>query len=499
VASNKIYLENKKLRSMLLCKESGLSPARLAMQYTGNNHEDKPRHYCGIAGIGSPFEINLPEKLFYPLFALQHRGQESAGISYNNKGELIFYKDLGMVTQVLSHYLKENHPSKVGIGHVRYSTQGANKLENAQPITITCNKGQIALAHNGNTSNSEVLRDRLFKEGSIFQSTSDTELILHLIARSPSLSFQDALIQTLKDIEGAYSMLLLHENTLYAVRDPFGFRPLVLGKAPEMIVFASETCALDTMGIKEYQEINPGEMVILQGDSLSVTQFSPCLKKSYCIFELIYFSRPDSIVFGYPVHALRKKMGAALARIDDHPGDIVIAVPDSGNSAALGYAAQSGITLEHGLTRDHYSGRTFIQPLPKLRELGVRMKLHPIKDVIAGKKITLIDDSIVRGTTSSIIVRLLREAGAKEIHLRLSSPEIKFPCFFGIDIPTKEELISNRMSPGEIAELVNADSVSFLPLPDLRNCVSNPDDFCYACFNGQYPFPVKDPAIRRKD
>jgi len=460
---------------------------------------DRIGHYCGVAGITSAREINIPEKLFYPLFALQHRGQESAGIAYNNKGQLIFYKDLGMVSNVLSRYLQEDHPSMVGIGHVRYSTQGSNKLENAQPMAISCNKGQIALAHNGNISNSMELRDQLFRQGSIFQSTSDTELILHLIARSTQNDFKSALIETLQLMQGAYSMVLIHDDTLYAVRDPLGFRPLVLGKNADMTLIASETCALDTSRVPQDRQIKPGEMIIARGDTLSSERFASCNKCSQCIFELIYFSRPDSTVFDYSVHMLRKKMGRALARIEAHTSDLVIAVPDSGNSAALGYAAASSIPLEHGLTRNHYYGRTFIQPTREMREFGVRMKLHPIKKAIAGKRITLIDDSIVRGTTSSILVRLLREAGAKEVHLRLSSPEIKHPCFFGIDIPTREELISNNMTPTQIAEYIGADSVSFLPISSLRECVDNPDDFCYACFNGDYPVQVKDPAVRRKD
>jgi amidophosphoribosyltransferase len=456
-------------------------------------------HFCGVAGITAAREINIPEKLFYPLFSLQHRGQESAGIAYNNKGQLIFYKDLGMVSNVLTHYLHEDHPSRVGIGHVRYSTQGSNKLENAQPVAITCNKGQIALAHNGNICNSVELRADLFKQGSIFQSTSDTELILHLIARSGQPDFKSALVETLNRLQGAYSMLLIHEDTLYAVRDPLGFRPLVIGGNDEMTLIASESCALDTSRIPSYEEIAPGEMIIARENRFTRERFAPSPKKSACIFELIYFSRPDSSVFDYSVHLLRKKMGRALARIETHTTDMVIAVPDSGNSAALGYADESKIPLEHGLTRNHYYGRTFIQPTREMREFGVRMKLHPIKKAIAGKRITLIDDSIVRGTTSNILVRLLREAGAKEVHLRLSSPEIKHPCFFGIDIPTHEELISNNMTPEQIARHIGADTVSFLPLAELRQCVNNPDDFCYACFSGQYPVKVTDPAIRRKD
>ncbi|HEQ72410.1 MAG TPA: amidophosphoribosyltransferase, partial [Spirochaetia bacterium] len=444
------------------------------------------KHHCGVAGISSLNEINLPEKLFYPLFALQHRGQESAGISYYKNNMLITYKDLGMVSQVLTHYLSEDHPSQVGIGHVRYSTQGANKIENAQPFSITCTKGQVAFAHNGNISNSDELRNELFQKGSIFQSTSDTELILHLLARSPARTFEESLIEILPLLQGAYSGLFVHDKTIYAVRDPFGFRPLVMGKTPEMTVFASETCALDTLGIPINEEVNPGEIVAVSGGTIRRMPFSTQKKKSHCIFELIYFARPDSTVFGYSVHMLRKKMGAALAAVDAHDADIVISVPDSGNSAALGYSAVSSLPFEHGLTRNHYSGRTFIQPTPQMREFGVRLKLHPIKRAITGKRVVIIDDSMVRGTTSRILIKLLREAGAKEVHLRLSSPEIKHPCYFGIDIPTSEELISNRMTPEQIAGYIGADSVVFLPIESLRSCVDNPDDFCYACFSGEY-------------
>ncbi|MBN1524160.1 MAG: amidophosphoribosyltransferase [Spirochaetales bacterium] len=457
------------------------------------------KHHCGVVGISAIKDINMPERLFYPLFALQHRGQEAAGIAYNRNKKVVFYKSLGMVSGVLSHYLGEQHPSKVGIGHVRYSTQGGNKIENAQPFCIACNKGQIAFAHNGNISNSDDLRASLFDKGSIFQSTSDTELILHLISRSEKATFREALLEILPKLQGAFSGIFIHEDTLYAVRDPLGFRPLVMGQSLDMTVFASETCALDTLGIPDHEDVQPAEMIIVKNGRIDRVQWAPVNQKGQCIFELIYFARPDSTVFGYSVHMLRKKLGAALAAIDDHHGDIVISVPDSGNSAALGYSVTSGTPLEHGLTRNHYSGRTFIQPTPETRELGVRLKLHPIKRAIAGKKVTIIDDSMVRGTTSKILISLLREAGAKEIHLRLSAPEIKNPCFFGIDIPTPSELISNRMTPSQIARFIGADSVQFLPIDSLRSCVDNPDDFCYGCFAGTYPCPVKDSPMRRKD
>ncbi|MBN2534838.1 MAG: amidophosphoribosyltransferase [Spirochaetales bacterium] len=455
--------------------------------------KETPLHHCGIVGIYSHKKINVPKELFYPLFSLQHRGQESCGIAYHHsRGQLITYKDLGMVGNVLSHYLTETHSSYTGIGHVRYSTRGGNKLENAQPVLAVCNKGQIALAHNGNISNSMFLKNELIREGSILQSTSDTELILHYIAKSKRNDFTESLMETLERVEGAYSFVMIHNDTLIAARDPYGFRPLVIGEKSDMMEFASETCALDILGMNYTREVNPGEIILVNKYGKQSVALHKKDRRCQCIFELIYFARPDSILFGYPVHTIRKKMGGFLAHIDNLPGDIVCAVPDSGNSAALGYSESSGVGLEYGLTRNHYSGRTFIQPAPDMRESGVRMKLHPMKAVINGKRVILIDDSLVRGTTSRIIVKLIKEAGAKEVHLRLCAPEIKYPCFFGIDIPTKEELISNRMSPADIAHYIGADSVRFLPLEYLRQCVSNPEDFCFACFNGNYPFDVKD-------
>jgi amidophosphoribosyltransferase len=292
---------------------------------------------------------------------------------------------------------------------------------------------------------------------------------------------------------------MMHGDALIAVRDPFGFRPLVMGKKDGMVLVASETCALSMFQAEEVREIAPGELVRVEGTRITTEKLPfPSKRRAHCIFELIYFARPDSEIFGYSVHMARKKMGEAIARSETYRADIVTAVPDSGNSASLGYAAASGVPLEHGITRNHYMGRTFIQPSTVMREFGVRMKLHPVRQAIEGKRVTVIDDSLVRGPTSAKVVQLLREAGAKEIHLRLSSPPLRFPCFFGIDIPTREELISNRMSPEEIARHIGADSVKFLSIESLRACLSNPDDFCYACFSGEYPCPVRDAPVSRK-
>jgi amidophosphoribosyltransferase len=461
---------------------------------------DSLRHHCGVVGISSLEEVNIPELLFYGLFSLQHRGQESAGLAYQRHGAIKSYRSVGMVTNALSHYLKESHPSRLGIGHVRYSTHGTNKLENAQPIVVSCNKGEISLAHNGNISNSEEVQKRLVEEGSIFQSTSDTELLLHLIAKSRQPNFHDALIECLGIIEGAYCFLMMHDNKLYAMRDPYGFRPLVIGTRPGQVLVASETCALEMFEARDIREVAPGELLIIDGTTVTSEKLplpSPHTR-AHCIFELIYFARPDSEVFGQSVHMARRRMGEMLARTEAVKADIVIAVPDSGNSAALGYSAASGIPLEQGLTRNHYMGRTFIQPTPAMREFGVRMKLHPVREAINGKRVIVIDDSLVRGTTSRQIVKLLREAGAREVHMRLCSPPLRFPCFFGIDIPTSQELISNRLDPDGISREIEADSVRFLSVESLRECIPGPGNYCYACFTGGYPIPVKDAPISNK-
>ncbi len=452
---------------------------------------DNLKHHCGVAGFYSAKPVNLPEKLFYSLFSLQHRGQESAGISYREDGKTVTYKDLGMVSSVLSRYLTLDRRATAGIGHVRYSTRGGNRIENAQPIAVTCNKGDIALAHNGNISNASQLHKELTDAGSIFQSSSDTELILHMIALSRKPDYFSAFIETLERLEGAFSMVLIHDESMIAVRDPHGFRPLYIGTQNGITVAASETCALETINIRNYRQVEPGEVIIINKDGQKSFFLQESGQISQCIFELIYFARPDSRVFDASVHVTRKRMGAKLWEGDNIKGDIVIPVPDSGNNAAIGYAEASGIPFDHGLTRSHYTGRSFILPTTAERELAVRMKLHPIREAIDGKKIILVDDSLVRGTTSRIIVKMLKEAGAAEVHLRLSSPEIKYPCFFGIDVPTREELISNNKTPEKIAEHIGADSVMFLSIDKLKECVQDCGNYCYACFCGDYPVEPK--------
>ena len=450
----------------------------------------KPKHHCGVTGIYSENPTNIPEKLFYTLFALQHRGQEGAGISYVKDGSIKTYKDLGMVPAVLSRYLQIETHSNIGIGHVRYSTTGLNKLENVQPIYAVSNKGNIAIAHNGTLSNAAAVKKLVFDKGAIIQSTTDTEIILHLLSMSEEKEFKKALFDTLNMLEGAFSFTMIKDDSLIAARDPHGFRPLYVGKKDDLTVFASETCALDILRIFDAREVEPGEVVIVDKNGMRSEFFTQSKSRSHCIFELIYFGRPDSSIFGKSVHTIRKKTGAALAEDENIKADIVMSVPDSGNCAALGYAEKSGLPLEYGLSRNHYAGRSFIMPTKEQRELMVRMKLNPVKDVIRGKRLILVDDSLVRGTTSKLIVKLLREAGAKKIHLRLASPEIKHPCYFGIDIPTREELISNRMTPEVIAQHIGADSVRFLSTEKLKEVAENTKDFCYGCFTGSYSVEI---------
>jgi amidophosphoribosyltransferase len=466
---------------------------------TEGRDADKPAHHCGIAGIWSPVDVNVPERLFYMLFSLQHRGQESAGVCWVDSatGGLEVHKDVGMVSQVLGRFLHEERPSPAGIGHTRYSTAGGSGARNAQPLMVACNKGAIALAHNGNISNSESLRAELSAEGAIFQTTSDSELILHLMSRSRKSDRREVIQEAFGRLEGAYSVAMLWDGTLFALRDPEGFRPLYLSRDGELRLVGSETCAVQFSGPLPEREILPGEVYSVgPGGEESFFLERKAPRGARCSFELIYFARPDSGVFGRSVHETRKLLGAALAGIDGVEADVVIPVPDSGTVAAIGYARAAGLPFDYGLCRNHYAGRSFILPTRGQRELAVRMKLRPVLDVVAGKRVVMIDDSLVRGTTSKIIVRLLKEAGAAEVHIRLSSPEIHNPCYYGIDIPTPGELISNSKTPEQIAAEVGADSVLFLPLEKLDECLGDTENYCKACFDGRYPCPVRAPAAR---
>jgi len=455
-------------------------------------------HYCGIAGVRSPDQRNIPEILFYMLFSLQHRGQESCGVAWEENNLWCGRKDLGMVAPALGSMLAETHPSRLGIGHVRYSTAGGSGLQNAQPLVIECNKGRLALAHNGNISNGAPLRARLTEEGSIFQGSADSELILHLISRSRKCDREGFLRDAFAPLEGAYSLAIMHEDALIAARDPSGFRPLYLGRKGDTWYAASETCALHSVGPMPYREVRPGEVVIVAGSGERSFFLEPRKPSSRCVFELIYFARPDSEVFGQSVHAARTLFGEALADqdADDLAADVVIPVPDSGNLAAIGYARRAGLPFDFGLARSHYAGRSFIMPTRNQRELAARLKLHAVPEVVAGKRVVMIDDSLVRGTTSRIIVNLLREAGAKEVHLRLAAPELKWPCYYGIDIPDRDQLISNRLDPAGIAREVGADSARFLTQDRLLAVLRDRGEYCCACFDGKHPFP---PAAGGKD
>lgn len=455
-------------------------------------------HHCGVAGVRSPDKRNIPELLFYMLFSLQHRGQESCGVAWEEEGDWHGRKDLGMVAAALGSLVGESHPSRLGIGHVRYSTAGGAGIQNAQPLVIDCNKGRVALAHNGNISNGCLLRDRLTEEGSIFQGSADSELILHLISRSRKPDREGFLREALGPLEGAYSLAIMHDDALILARDPSGFRPLYLGRKAGAWYAASETCALHAVGPMPCREVRPGEIVVVDDSGERSFFMEPRRPSSRCVFELIYFARPDSEVFGESVHAARSRFGEALAEQDQGSleADVVVPVPDSGNIAAIGYAKRAGLPFDFGLARSHYAGRSFILPTKDQRELAARLKLHAVPEVVAGKRVVMIDDSLVRGTTSRIIVNLLREAGAREVHLRLAAPELRWPCYYGIDIPDRDQLISNRLAPEEIAREVGADSARFLDQDRLLAALRDRGEYCCACFDGRHPFP---PASGGKD
>lgn len=447
---------------------------------------------CGVFGIS----LNKPSndvihKMYLGLFSLQHRGQESCGIAYKNE-EITVIKERGLVAGRFFEQLPDNVDTHLAIGHVRYSTCGASNLINAQPLLFNCNKGDIAIAHNGNIPGSAKIKEELIQLGSIFQTSSDSEILVHLLSRIPGNDFETSLVSALNHLPGAYSMLILHGETLIAFRDPNGFRPLSYGKIEGGYVFASESNALDIINAEDVTEIEPGEIIFCTNGTIRKKRFAEFTKASQCIFELIYFSRPDSNVFNEPVHEFRMKAGRKLAKKSKYKSDIVISVPDSGNSAALGFSREMNIPFEFGLIRNHYTGRSFIKPGQSKREESVKIKLNPVVSVIEGKKIAVVDDSLVRGTTSSKIVSMLKEAGAKEVHMYLSSPEIIGSCYFGIDTPTTKELISSSHTPEQIAKKIGADSVTFLSIDDLKSCVKKPDSFCYGCYTGKYPIPVEE-------
>jgi amidophosphoribosyltransferase len=452
--------------------------------------EYAPREYCGLFGITNHKHASW--LTYLGLYALQHRGQEACGIVTNNKGILSVHKGTGLVSDVFNEQLISRLKGEMAVGHVRYSTTGSSVLKNAQPLLIDYAKGAICIAHNGNLANSLELRQQLGKSGSIFQTTTDSEIIIHLMARAKSLDPQESLVYALKRIKGAYSLVMMNETHLIGVRDPLGFRPLCLGKLGKSWCLASETCALDLIGARYIREIEPGEIVFISRRgirSVRPKELQVTNRHAFCTFEHIYFSRPDSVVFGETVHTVRRKLGEQLAREYPQEADFVVPVPDSGFSAALGYAQESGIPLEMGIIRNHYVGRTFIQPAQDARDLGVRVKFNLLKGILRGKRIVVVDDSIVRGTTSKIRVRNLRKAGVKEVHLRISCPAHRFPCFYGIDFHKSSELIANKYGSVEkIREYLDVDSLGYLSLEGMLACLKHPKDYyCTACWTGKYP------------
>jgi amidophosphoribosyltransferase len=427
------------------------------------------------------------------LYALQHRGQESCGISSADGEHVHTHKAMGHVADVFTEDVFRRLSGDCAIGHTRYSTAGDSSEGNAQPIVVECAHGTVALCHNGNLINAHTLRADLEQDGAIFQSTSDSEVILHLIARSQTGDLLTALGETAMRIQGAYSLLLLTENTLVGVRDSSGFRPLSLGKLNESYVLASETCAFDLIGATYIREVEPGEIVLIRGTELQSVKLPPAPKLSKCIFEHVYFARPDSVVFGRTVQQSRDVMGRILAL--EHPveADLVVPIPDSGVAAAIGFAQQSGIPFAFGLIRNHYVGRTFIEPKTSIRNFGVKIKLNPVKHLLAGKRVVLIDDSIVRGTTSRKIVKMVRAAGASEVHMRISCPPTISPCFYGVDTPTKKELIASSHTVQEIGKYIEADSLAYLSYEGLLRAVAaRENEFCTACYTGRYPLEFAD-------
>jgi amidophosphoribosyltransferase len=448
--------------------------------------DDHFHDHCGVFGIfGHPEAAKMT---YLGLYALQHRGQESAGIASTDGAEVHVHKSLGHVQDIFTPGVIARLPGDAAIGHTRYSTAGDTSLMNAQPVVIDCNKGKLALGHNGNLTNALEVRRRLEHRGSIFQTTSDTEVIVHLIARSSARNLSGAIADALNQVEGAYSLLLLTRDEIYAIRDPRGFRPLALGRLTGAWVAASETCAFDLIDAEYVREVEPGEMVRISRSGLESIRFAPEKPHQYCIFEHVYFSRPDSVVFGRPVNESRERLGRLLAQ--EHPvqADIVTPVPDSGVPAAIGFAAESGIPFRMGLIRNHYIGRTFIEPQQAIRDFGVKLKLNPIRRMLEGKRVVLVDDSIVRGTTSRKIVRLVREAGATEVHVRISCPPTISPCYYGVDTPRREELIAANNPVEEIRKFLGADSLGYLSLKSLRAALGDTEGkFCTSCYTGSYP------------
>ncbi len=447
---------------------------------------------CGVFGVyGHPEAANL---VYLGLYALQHRGQESAGIVSSNGKSLISHRGMGLVADIFNTTIINRLEGTTAIGHNRYSTTGSTSIKNCQPLVVEYARGGLAVAHNGNLVNFDELRARLEAKGSIFQSSSDSEVIIHLIAESRAPTVSERLAEALLQVRGAYSLVLLTENELIAVRDPFGFRPLVLGRVNNATIVASETCALDLVRAEYLREVEPGEMIIINESGMrSVRPFAPAPTRR-CIFEYVYFARPDSLLYGRNVYQVRKMQGKALARECPADADIVVPVPDSGNAAALGYAEESGLPFEMALVRSHYIGRTFIEPRQSIRHFGVKIKFNPVAELLRNKRVVLIEDSLVRGTTLSKVIPMLRQAGAREVHMRIAAPPTTSSCFYGIDTPTREELLASSHSIEEIRQFIGADSLGYLSWDGLYSFLGDGqrDGFCDACFTSNYPVEIPE-------
>lgn len=448
-----------------------------------------PKHYCGVVGVyGHPHAAELT---FYCLYALQHRGQESAGIVSCHQGKFYKHHGMGLVAQVFNQKILDELPGTMAVGHTRYSTMGSSHIRNAQPLTVDCRRGQIAVAHNGNLTNAALLRDSLEERGLIFQTTSDSEIILMLLAQPTIAGEENNLIRTIRCLEGAFSLVIMTEKEIVGVRDPHGFRPLSLAKKDDAWILASETCVFDLIGAKFVRDIEPGEIVVIDGKGITSLQAFPEHKRrAFCIFEFIYFARPDSTIMGRNVYKVRVELGRQLAREHLVEADIVVPVPDSGNCAALGYALESGIPFEMAFVRNHYVGRSFLQPSQLIRDFDVRMKLNLIAEVVHGKRVVVIDDSIVRGTTSRARINNLKEAGAKEVHMMVSCPPHMNPCVYGIDFPDRSKLMAANCTIEQIRQYLNADSLHYLSQDGMVKATGLPKDaFCMACYDGNYPVP----------
>ncbi len=455
--------------------------------------EEQQEEACGVFGIYSNDpDFEAATLTYLGLYALQHRGQESAGIVVSDGQHCSVHKNMGLVSNVFNRDILEKLKGRIAIGHVRYSTTGSSLLANAQPLMARCSKGILAVGHNGNLVNTEELRQKLEDEGSVFQSTTDTEVIINLIARHSRENLSNAILKAAVELQGSFSLVLMSKDTLIGLRDPFGVRPLCLGKLADAYTISSESCVFSSIGGQFIRDILPGEMVVIDRDGVKSYRLPEEKTQATCVFEYIYFARPDSNIDGINVHFSRKAMGRELVKQFNREADVVISVPDTGRSAAMGFAEASGIPYDIGLIKNPYMGRTFIQPHQTMRDMGVRIKLNPVEGVLKGKRVVIIDDSIVRGTTSRKIIQLLREAGAKEVHMCISAPPITLPCYYGIDISVRKELIASDHTVEETCNFIQADSLTYLTLEGLYRAVQPNKDLCVACFNGDYPIPIPE-------